>query len=137
MVLTVSFMLSSVTGLFVTVTGAMRKHRRQFDTSIGASGPHDFAVRLTRHSSKAHPRPPHPASRFVTIAKRLYCRGGTGELVKMICPTRKAQYFSQTDWTAQITLIRLHKSTVSRNGFSSSRGLSSRAFVPSPLVGEG
>jgi len=29
----------------------MREHRRQLDASIGASGPHDFAVRLKRRSS--------------------------------------------------------------------------------------
>jgi hypothetical protein len=45
MVLTVSFVLSPVTGLFC--------HRRfadhaKLDASVGASGPHDFAVRLTR-----------------------------------------------------------------------------------------
>ena len=36
---------------------------RELDASVGASGPHDFTVRLTRHSSKAHQRPPHPAPR--------------------------------------------------------------------------
>ena len=36
--------------------------------AIGASGPHDFAVRLTRRSSKAHPRPPLPAPTSVTMA---------------------------------------------------------------------
>jgi hypothetical protein len=45
MVLTVSFELSSVTGLFVTV---IRKKRAscELDASTGASGSHDFAVRL-------------------------------------------------------------------------------------------
>jgi hypothetical protein len=49
MVLTVSFVLSPVTGLSC--------HRRLADTSakldasVGASGPHDFAVRLKRPSS--------------------------------------------------------------------------------------
>src|SRR5258708_1745911 len=44
-------------------------HRRpadestKLDASIGASGPHDFAVRLTHRSSKAHPRPPHLTAR--------------------------------------------------------------------------
>jgi hypothetical protein len=36
---------------------------RELDTSVGVSGPHVFAVRITRHSSKAHSRPPHPAPR--------------------------------------------------------------------------
>ena len=61
----------------------MRKHRRQLDASVGASGPHDFAVRRPspqkpvgglgtspvealakadqRRSSRDTPRPPHPA----------------------------------------------------------------------------
>jgi hypothetical protein len=44
MVLTVSFVLSSVTGLIVTV--AFEKLASQkLDASAGASGPHDFAVR--------------------------------------------------------------------------------------------
>jgi hypothetical protein len=44
-VLTVSFVLASETGLVVSVISAMRKHCRRFDISVGISGPHDFAVR--------------------------------------------------------------------------------------------
>jgi hypothetical protein len=62
MVLTVSFVLSPVTGLFVTVIPE-KLASRKLDASAGASGPHDFAVRDLRCSSKAHPRPPHPAVR--------------------------------------------------------------------------
>jgi hypothetical protein len=40
----------------------------------GQSGPHDFAVRIACRSSSAHPRPPHPTARFVTIASRPSCR---------------------------------------------------------------
>jgi hypothetical protein len=36
---------------------------RELDASVGASGPHDFAVRFTRRSLSAHPRPPHPSPR--------------------------------------------------------------------------
>jgi hypothetical protein len=49
MVLTVSFVLSPVTGLF-----CHRRRRncfRQLDASVGASGPHDFAVRKSAPSS--------------------------------------------------------------------------------------
>jgi hypothetical protein len=46
MVLTVSFVLSPVTGFVVTVPGVKRELHRQLDASIGASGPHDFAVRF-------------------------------------------------------------------------------------------
>jgi hypothetical protein len=61
MVLTVSFVLSPVTGLFVTVA-PKKPASHGLDASAGASGPHDFAVRLTRCSSIAHRRPPHPAA---------------------------------------------------------------------------
>jgi len=52
-------------GFLATIAGGLL-HR--LDTSVGVSGPHGFAVRITRRSSKAHPRPPHPAPTFVTIA---------------------------------------------------------------------
>ena len=49
-------------GLLVTVIPWKRELLRNLTPAIGASGPHDFAVRITRRSSKAHPRPPLPAS---------------------------------------------------------------------------
>jgi hypothetical protein len=64
MVLTVSFGLSPVTGLCC--------HRRlancfaKLDASVGASGPHDFAVRSSAARLAPLPRPPHPAPTFVT-----------------------------------------------------------------------
>src|SRR6266566_5575448 len=51
---TVSFALSLVTGLSCHHRHVDRSTR--LDTSVGASGPHDFAVRYPRRSSKAHPR---------------------------------------------------------------------------------
>jgi hypothetical protein len=61
MVLTVSFVLSPVIGLFC--------HRRlarllaRLDAGVEASGPHDFAVRIRRSRQQHHPRPPHPDPR--------------------------------------------------------------------------
>ena len=73
---------------------------QELDTSVGVSGPHDFAVRNSRARlalRRVH-RIPHPT--FVTIAKRPSLRGaGWRELVALICPTAKAKYFSQTGWT--------------------------------------
>jgi hypothetical protein len=46
----------------------MRKHCRQLDASVEASGPHDFTVRISAFRRSHHPRPPHPTSTFVTIA---------------------------------------------------------------------
>ena len=62
MVLTVSFALSPVTGL--SCHCRQRKYFRQLDASVGASGPHDFAVREARaFVFRAASRPPHPVPR--------------------------------------------------------------------------
>ena len=57
MVLTVSFVLFPVTGLVC--------HRRlastaKLDASVGASEPHDFAVRFSAVRQQHHQRPSHP-----------------------------------------------------------------------------
>jgi hypothetical protein len=59
MVLTVSFVLSPVIGLFVTVVARIVPARRSI--SVEMPGPHDFTVRLSRRSSSAKKRPSHPA----------------------------------------------------------------------------
>jgi hypothetical protein len=68
MVLTVSFALSPATGLFC------HRHQRsclcQFDASVGASGPHDFAVRKRAPSSEAPPASTASRPASVTIAIR-------------------------------------------------------------------
>jgi hypothetical protein len=43
--------------------GVINGNPRQLDTSVGVSGPHDFAVRFKRVRPQRHQRPPHPASR--------------------------------------------------------------------------
>src|SRR5437762_10092152 len=60
MVLTVSFVLFPVTGLCC--------HRRlaltaKLDASVGASEPHDFAVRFNAVRHQHYKRPPHPVPR--------------------------------------------------------------------------
>jgi hypothetical protein len=93
MVLTVSFVLAPETGL-----SCLRRLVRcvsivtKLDISVGISGPHDFAVRLLVHSSRA-PKASTASrtQRFVTIAKRPSYRGGTREQVPVICPTSQAQ----------------------------------------------
>jgi hypothetical protein len=54
--------LPGETWLVVTVIPKKRELLKNLTPTIGASGPHDFAVRITRCSSKAHPRPSLPAS---------------------------------------------------------------------------
>jgi hypothetical protein len=53
MVLTVSFVLSLVTGLVCHHRKRNAQALSPLDASVGASGPHDFAVRRTRSSSEA------------------------------------------------------------------------------------
>jgi hypothetical protein len=52
--------LPGESGFLATVAGAMRKHHRQLDASVEASGPHAFAVRKPRRRLSTWPRPPHP-----------------------------------------------------------------------------
>ncbi len=75
---TASFALSPVTGLSC--------HRRRADTSapldasVGASGPHDFAVREACVRLSQASRPPHLTATFVTIATRPLIRVRRAEL---------------------------------------------------------
>src|SRR4051794_20590232 len=94
MVLTVSFVISPVIGLVC--------HRRfacaKLDASVEASGPHDFAVRVQHHSSKAPPASiaSHPAS--VTIAIRPSV-GQDGDIRKVFRLRKKRNYFCEWGWT--------------------------------------
>ena len=81
MVLTAYYVLSPVTGLSC--------HRRlvdtstKLDTSVGVSGPHDFAVRLSvvRQRHRHVHRIPHPT--FVTTAKRPSYERGMAWVLKV------------------------------------------------------
>jgi hypothetical protein len=54
--------------LFVTVAPKKRELLANLTPAIGASGPHDFAVRFSRARQSQHPRPPLPAPTSVTMA---------------------------------------------------------------------
>src|SRR5213075_841004 len=90
MVLTVSFALSPVIGLSC--------HRRQqvttcqLDASVEASGPHDFAVRLTCCSSAAPSASTASRPAFVTIASRPSL-GRDGAVIILIWVRRRKEYF--------------------------------------------
>jgi hypothetical protein len=116
MVLTVSFALSPVTGLSCHCRQA--DHPAKLDASVGASGPHDFAVRVSvaRLAILRVHRIPHPT--FVTIAKRpSYWVRDLGVLGLILAP-REAVYFSTRDWTTQINLKSLWKFAVLRGAIS-------------------
>jgi hypothetical protein len=62
MVLTVSFVLSPAIGFFVTVI-PKKLASQELDAGVEASGPHDFAVRVSAIRQARRPRPPHPTPR--------------------------------------------------------------------------
>src|SRR5256885_2544346 len=60
---TAYIVLSPVTGFLATVTPEKRLLLMKLDASIGASGPHDFAVRFRRVRLARLSRPPHLTAR--------------------------------------------------------------------------
>ena len=96
---TAYFELSPVNGSFATVVPQEALLPKELDASTAASGPHDFAVRVMRFVSRAFRvhRSPHPTS--VTIAIRPSCGRGISEIIALICPTGRAEYFSAKGWT--------------------------------------
>ena len=71
---------------------------RELDASVGASGPHAFAVRLTRHSSKAHSASTASCPASVTISSRPSV-GQDGDGYRVICIFGKSEYFCKRGWT--------------------------------------
>jgi hypothetical protein len=55
----------------------MRSIIANLSASVGAPGPHGFAVRAHASRLLPHPRPPHPASTFVTTRTPLSLRRDT------------------------------------------------------------
>src|SRR5258708_27738422 len=96
MVLTVSFVLSPVTGLVC--------HRRRqndscrLDASVGASGPHDFTVRAyavrQRHCHVHHIPPRVRDDRDTPLS-----RDGTVADIEVIWVRGEQKYFCERGWT--------------------------------------
>src|SRR5487761_2010101 len=82
---------------------------RKLDASVGASGPHDFAVRkqsaLVRSATRVHRIPPRVRDdREPPLLSR---RDGARN--RVICDFGKSEYFFRRDWTGQISLICFNK----------------------------
>jgi hypothetical protein len=124
MVLTVSFGLSSVTGLFchrrladIAVSGPKGRHRlprnltpasgrQDHTTSPSAKAPFVRAKIFALRRYRVH-RIPHPT--FVTTAKRPSFGHGMAWVVKVFLPAGETNYFCAQDWTTQIGLNSLRK----------------------------
>jgi hypothetical protein len=118
MVLTVSSALSRVTGL------SCHPHRRncfhRLDASVGASGPHGFAVRKSALSSETP---------LTSIASQPYvrddretplCAGRDGENEQVSWVKSEAEYFLIQGWTLICCVARRAKSKTIMGAFASS-----------------
>src|SRR5258708_10779970 len=131
---------------------------RELDTSVGASGPHDFAVRSNISRQHAGDR-----SQVFRPALRSHCAqnaaastaslpyvcddhdtpllwGGMREVLEVIWGVRKQKYFCKRDWTTQISLRKHNKSPRTRNDIDGYRFRSTHPkrcpTGKSPLSGE-
>ena len=106
------YVISPVIGFLATVIPE-KLASQELDASTEASGPHDFAVRLRRCSSRAHRRPPHPRPTSVTIAKRPSVRDGMGRVCRDDLPDRKSGFcpsgcFAAAEKNGRMTLRLIH-----------------------------
>src|SRR5436190_8154945 len=107
MVLTASFVISPVIGL--SCHRRQRNYFRKLDASVEASGPHDFAVRITQRSSALPSRPPHPVPNVRDDRDTPLMWDGMARLIVLIWVRPETECFCKGDWTAQISLIRFNK----------------------------
>jgi hypothetical protein len=93
MVLTVSFVISPVIGL------CCHRHRQvttcQLDASVEASGPHDFAVRISTVRQPCYQRPPHPMPNVRDDRETPLCVGRDGRRCKSDLGQKRKQIFLQ------------------------------------------
>jgi hypothetical protein len=101
------FVISPVNGLSCHRPRDARHHRvcdsanaLSHGASVAAPGPHDLTVRINvvrrrRNEPRCNPmRPPRPAPRVVTIAKRPSCRGRTGRGIPQFPKKRNQNIFA-------------------------------------------
>src|ERR1035438_4579416 len=80
----------------------------ELDASVGASGPHVFAVRISavrQRRLRVHRIP----ARVRDDRETPLSSGGTAALLHLIWVFGKSEYFCRWGWTGQISLIRLAK----------------------------
>jgi hypothetical protein len=103
--------LSPVTGL--VCHRRLRSRLRKLDASVGASGPHDFTVRVHAPSSEAPPASTASRPASVTIASRPSV-GRDAIDIGLIWVCDEGKYFWKWDWTRQIRLIPFNNSLFRR-----------------------
>jgi hypothetical protein len=98
---------------------AREQDARELDASVGASGPHAFAVRLRRIRQSAIRVHRIPPPTFVTIAKRPSSEAGRGGYESDLGQA-KTDIFCGEDWTGRISLNCFRKSRCTRRGMERS-----------------
>jgi hypothetical protein len=78
----------------------MRQHHRPVDASIGASGPHDFAVRFKRPSSESAEASTASRPTFVTMAN-VPLSGETGAILPVICGSDQSRDLRRINTTGK------------------------------------
>jgi hypothetical protein len=84
--------------LFATVI-PKKLASQELDASVGASGPHDFAVRDSQRSSFASLASTASHRNVRDDRDPPLIRRETRGFKSVICPTAKAEYFCAKDWT--------------------------------------
>jgi hypothetical protein len=102
---TAYFALSPVTGLSCHRRRRSCLHR--LDASVGASGPHDFAVRWSRARRSQHPASTASHRNVRDDREPPLIRRETRGFKPVICPTAKAEYFCARGWTRALPNARL------------------------------
>ena len=100
MVLTAYIALSPVSRAFLPPSPA-RSSPHELDASVGASGPHDFAVRKLRPRLQAHPASTASRPTSVTIAKRP--SRGTGPRLNITVSTPPSRIISENQKSSTLS----------------------------------
>ena len=132
MVLTAYFALSPVTGLSChrrPQETCKKLASRKLDASVGASGPHDFAVRRLAPSSTRRLRPSHPVPNVRDDRDTPLVRDGITMDLEVIWVESEPEYFSVQGWTLICCFARRAQSADLWDGFCAPSQLS--ALSPS------
>jgi len=86
-------------GLFATVAPKKLEASQELDASVGASGPHGFAVRLDATRLDAPKRPSHPAPNVRDDRETPLMWARDGASYRLICVFGKTEIFCERGWT--------------------------------------
>jgi len=106
MVLTAYFVLSPAIGL--SCHRHLADASARLDAGVEASGPHDFAVRVSAVRLASLPRHRIPP-RVRDDREPPLCVGRDGRYIAVIGVSEKPKYFCAGDWTGQISMNSFEK----------------------------